>query len=27
LDWALPDLPVLEQVLRTFVDKHAGRTV
>ena len=27
LDWALPDLPVLEVVLRTFVDKHAGRTV
>ena len=27
LDWALPDIPVLEVVLRTFVDKHAGRNV
>lgn len=27
LDWALPDLPVLEVVVRTFAYKHAGRTV
>jgi len=27
LDWALPDIPVLEVVLRTFVDKHAGPIV
>ena len=27
LDWALPDVPVLEVVLRTFVDKHAGPIV
>lgn len=27
LDWALPDLPVLEVVVRTFPDKYAGRIV
>lgn len=27
LDWALPDLPALEVVLSTYVDKHAGRIV
>ncbi len=27
LDWAIPVLPVLEVVRRTFVDKHPGRIV